>query len=94
MPVSSGNPAAFHAAFPPASTLTGRRSRISAAAKRATAAVLAGQHQIARGRQFIERLGKTGADRKPRAGDMALAMPPAQAQIDDNCRLVGAQFGG
>ena len=37
MPVSRGNPAAFHAAVPPANTLTGRRLPSSAAAWKAAA---------------------------------------------------------
>ena len=87
MPVSSGRPAAFQAAVPPASTLTGRRLRKLGRGIAGDPAVLAGQHQIALRRQFVERLGEPGADREPGARDVTLAVLPAQRQIDHDGRV-------
>ena len=54
--------------------------------------VLAGQDQIARRRQFVERLAEPGADRKPGAGDVPLAMTPAERQVDDHGGAVRLQL--
>ena len=94
MPVSSGSPAAFHAAVPPASTLTGApggRSRRRQSRAIAPSSLVSTRSPEAG--NLSSASSEAGADRKPRAGDVAVAMAAAQRQIDDDRRVARSSAG-
>ncbi len=94
MPVSSGSPAPFQAAVPPASTRTGARHRGDLGggiAGDGTVSLVSTRSPWAG--NFASGGGEARADREPCAGDVAVAMAAAQRQVDDDRGVRGVRGG-